>query len=131
LLTQNVNRSFEDAGVYTGVLIAISDHGCRDTIVKPIVVGEDFGIWVPNVFTPNGDDLNDTFQPKGYGITDYQMMIFDRWGEKLYQTKDFFKGWDGFYKSQLCKEDTYVWKINVSNRHGKSKELCGIVTLLK
>lgn len=53
----------------------ISDHGCKDTIVKPILVGDDFGIYVPDAFSPNGDGVNDIFQPKGFGITNYELNI--------------------------------------------------------
>ena len=86
---------------------------------------------MPNAFTPNGDGINDTFQPKGHGIVKYDLMVFDRWGEKLFHTTDFFKGWDGIFKGELSKDDTYVWQIVVKNAEGKSKSLKGIVTLVK
>ena len=129
-----VNMSYLDPGSYAVALIVISDHGCKDTIVKPILVGDDFGIYVPDAFSPNGDGVNDIFQPKGFGITKYELNIFDRWGERLFTTTEFTQGWDGTYPkrgSEVLKQDVYVWKIKLTNNLGKSKEFSGKVTLLK
>jgi len=129
-----VNMSYLDPGSYAVALIVISDHGCKDTIVKPILVGDDFGIYVPDAFSPNGDGVNDIFQPKGFGITNYELNIFDRWGERLFTTTEFTQGWDGTYPkrgSEVLKQDVYVWKIKLTNNLGKSKEFSGKVTLLK
>ncbi len=128
---QNPIYIYDEAGTYAIALVVTSDHGCTDTIVKTIIVGEDYGIYVPNIFSPNGDGLNDVFQPKGFGITKYELRIFNRWGEELMMTNDFGHGWDGMYKGKLSQEDTYVWKINLTNVFGKSNELSGHVTLIK
>ncbi len=108
-----------------------SDYGCRDTVMKRITVGEDFGIWIPNTFTPDGSGVNDTFQPKGFGIVNYEISIYDRWGERLYKGNDFYQGWDGIYKNDLCKTDVYVYRILVTNVYGKSLEYVGHVNLIR
>jgi len=128
---QNPIYSFENPGTYPVALIIANKWGCKDTFVKPIVIGEGLGVFVPNAFTPNNDGLNDVFQPKGHGIKKYNMMIFDRWGEKLFYTDDFFKGWDGTFKGTLCKDDIYTWKIVVQGADGKLKELTGTVTIVR
>jgi gliding motility-associated-like protein len=131
-ITQNVNQVYENAGNYAIALIVVSDHGCRDTIVKSITIGEDFNLYVPDAFSPNGDGINDVFQPKGYGITRYELNIFDRWGEKLFTTKDFSQGWTGAYKSaDIVKEDVYVWKIIATDANGKQREFSGKVAVIK
>lgn len=76
-------------------LVVKSDNSCTDTLLRPIVVGEDFGIYVSNAFTSNGDGLNDVFQPKGFGIVKYELVIFDRWGGQLFHTNTFEEGWNG------------------------------------
>ncbi|MGZ3932171.1 MAG: T9SS type B sorting domain-containing protein, partial [Bacteroidia bacterium] len=96
--------------------------------------GEDFGIWVPNAFTPNGDGLNDIFYAKGYGITKFNMDIFDRWGEKVFSATDINDAWDGIYQHRgqnTIEEGVYTWQIRVTNVFGKAKELSGHVTLIK
>lgn len=120
---------FSEAGTYPVALVVTNKWGCSDTIIKPIVVGEDFSLYVPNAFTPNGDGLNDTFFPKGHGILKYNLAIFDRWGEKLFTTSDFLQAWDGTFKGAACKNDVYVWKINVTMPDSKLKTYTGHVTL--
>jgi gliding motility-associated-like protein len=130
--TEKSSCTYENAGQYAAALIVVSNHGCRDTIVKAIVIEEDFEIYVPDAFTPNGDGTNDTFSPKGYGIVKYEIAIFDKWGEQIFYSHDFSVQWDGKYKGiPVVKEDTYVWKISVTGVDGKARELCGTVTLLK
>jgi len=129
--SQNPNYIYSEIGPYAVTLIVKSDKGCMDTITQLIVVGEDYGIYVPNSFTPNGDGLNDVFSAKGYGISKFEMSIFDRWGEKMFTTNDIHNAWDGKYRGILCKEDAYTWKIDLVNVFGKSKELTGHVTLIK
>lgn len=128
---QNPSFIFTEAGQYNVVLVVTSDKGCMDTVVKAIEVGEEHTFYIPNSFTPNGDGLNDVFQPKGVAVTKYELRIFNRLGEELMFTNDFDHGWNGFYKGILCKEDIYVWKVNFTNTFGKSYSLTGHVTLLK
>jgi gliding motility-associated-like protein len=131
---QNPTFSYTEPGTYVVALVVKSDHGCTDTILRPIVVGEDFGIYVPNAFTPNGDGLNDFFHPKGFGIVQYELNIFDRWGEKVFSTKEFAEGWDGKYQGRggdVVEEGTYTWMINCTSVFGKAHELKGHVTLIR
>lgn len=131
---QNPTFMFTEPGTYPVALVVKSDKGCVDTIVRPIVVGEDFGIYVPNAFTPNGDGINDIFQPKGFGIVKYELQIFDRWGERIFSTKTFEEGWDGKFGSRggdICENGSYTWLINVTSVFGKAHEFKGHVTLIK
>jgi gliding motility-associated-like protein len=131
---QNTHFLFQDPGTYVVALVVKNEFGCTDTILKPITVSEDFGIYVPNAFTPNGDGINDTFQPKGFGIEKYEMQIYDRWGEKVFETTEFEKGWDGNYISRgelISKDDTYTWRIKATSVFGKAHEYTGHVTLIK
>jgi gliding motility-associated-like protein len=131
---QNPTFTYPDAGSYVIALVVKNDKGCSDTILKSIEVGEDFGIFVPNSFTPNGDGLNDIFYGKGYGIKKMEMQIFDRWGEKVFTSTDLNEAWDGTVLNKGIKqapEGTYTWRIKLTNVFGKSKELTGHVTLIK
>ncbi len=134
---QNPTFAYTEPGTYPVVLVVKSDQGCYDTLIRPLVVGEDFGIYVPNAFTPNGDGLNDIFQPKGFGVVKYELNIFDRWGEKVFSTKDFEQGWDGTMQSKkdvkygILENGVYSWLIEATSVFGKSHELKGHVTLMK
>ncbi|MBI2720655.1 MAG: gliding motility-associated C-terminal domain-containing protein [Bacteroidetes bacterium] len=125
---------YQTQGGYAVTLITVSDKGCRDTITKAVMVGEDYGLYVPNAFTPNGDGINDVFFPKGFGIVKYELNIFDRWGERLFTTNKFEEGWPGNYTGRtqdMVPNGVYVWQIRVLNVFGKSKELTGKVTVTK
>jgi gliding motility-associated-like protein len=131
---QNPVFLYTEAGNYAITLVAKSDKGCIDTVTKTILVSEDFGVFVPNAFTPNDDGLNDVFFAKGFGITAFQMQIFDRWGEKIFQSHDINDAWDGTYQlrgSKMIQEGVYTWRITLTNVFGKSKEITGHVTLIK
>ncbi|MDO9001103.1 MAG: gliding motility-associated C-terminal domain-containing protein [Bacteroidota bacterium] len=127
--SQNTNYMFQEAGSYPVAMIVQNKWGCIDTIVKTITIAEEQTLYVPNAFTPNGDGINDIFLPKGKGLVKYNLLVFDRWGEKVYETSDFSAGWDGAFKGIECKEDVYVWKITATFPQGKVKEYTGHVTL--
>ncbi len=128
---QNPTFVYPETGDYLVALVVKSDKACYDTVYKRIVIGDDFSIYIPNAFTPNDSKLNDTFYPKGFGITEYQMEIFDRWGEKLFTSYDLHIGWDGTHNGKICKDDVYVYRIVITNVYGKQLEYVGHVTLLK
>lgn len=83
----------------------------------------------PSAFTPDGDGLNDTFHPVGIDVPYYSMLIFNRWGEKLFETSIVEPGWDGTYKGERCPEDTYVFLVNYENRRGERVQVRGYVVL--
>jgi gliding motility-associated-like protein len=135
---QNPTFSYTEPGTYAVALVVKSDKGCMDTLVRVIEVGEDFGIYVPNAFTPNGDGINDIFQPKGFGVTKYELHIYDRWGELMFHTNTFEEGWNGARQKKkdvsyplIIEEGVYTWLINCTSVFGKSHELKGHVTLIK
>jgi gliding motility-associated-like protein len=122
---------FETAGIYPVALTVSNAWKCSDTIVKAIHVEEDFLMFVPNAFTPNADGKNETFKPVGRGYKLYQLRIFDRWGQLIFQSSDFSVGWDGTFKDEPCKSDVYTWTISVSSKHGEIKKMTGHVNLLR
>ena len=107
------SRLITDRGKYW--IEVISSNGCTaaDTI-EINDIGCEFYIHVPNVFTPNMDKRNPIFFPVGYNIVAGSMQIWNRWGELIYETNDFNKGWDGSYKGHECPIDAYVYVIYYS-----------------
>jgi gliding motility-associated-like protein len=128
---QNPIYTYPEPGNYLVTLVINDKMGCSDSVSKPLVVIDDFNIFVPSSFSPNGDTKNDTFQPKGTGIATYDLSIYDRWGEEVFRTTNFLSVWDGSYKGELCKSDVYVWKIRATSFNKKTKQLIGHVVLMR
>jgi gliding motility-associated-like protein len=128
---QSVRHSFREAGQYRIVLVSGNQHSCADTVMKLIEIKPEFSFYMPDAFTPNTDDLNETFRPEGTGVNKYQLQIFDRWGERLFLSYDMSQGWDGRYQGQLCKGDAYVWKVVLTTNAGEQKEYQGYVVLVR
>jgi gliding motility-associated-like protein len=129
--TKSTNYVFDKADTYAIVLIVKNVWGCVDTAIKNIRVEPDFNLYIPNTFTPNEDDRNEFFQAKGTGIKTFKLLIFNRWGEQVFDSNDITKGWDGSFKGEPCKSDVYVWKLRATDINGKAKELNGHVTLYR
>lgn len=115
------------------VQIVKNKFGCIDTLFKLLEIKPAFVIYIPNVFTPNGDGLNDDFQPKGVGIVKFSMQIFDRWGHQVFKTDDFEKTWDGTTRNggDIAKEDVYTWKAQVTDVFNKTHDMVGHVSVIR
>ena len=125
---------YDGPGTYNIVLFATNIEGCIDSIAKPIVVTEDLIFYVPNTFTPDHDDFNEVFKPiftSGFDPFDYTLLIFNRWGEVLFESHDTDFGWDGTYGGKT-EDGIYIWKIIVKRKGiDKREEFHGNVNLLK
>lgn len=131
---------FTEVGYYQVTLLARNSNGCTDIIDKTITVISD--VQFANAFTPNpngsnggsydkNDYSNDVFFPFARGVVEYDMMIFNRWGELIFRSNDINVGWDGYFNGKLCQQDTYVWKVNMGFFDGRKYNGTGSVTLLK
>ncbi|MDQ3047912.1 MAG: gliding motility-associated C-terminal domain-containing protein [Bacteroidota bacterium] len=89
-------------------------------------------VYIPNAFTPNGDGSNDVFKVAGNHIESVHMQIFNRWGEKVFESKEISEGWDGTFKGKVGQSETYVYKIIVKlNIESEERTYDGTVTLVK
>lgn len=88
-------------------------------------------VYVPNAFTANGDGLNDQFKWVPVFVKDFNIQIFNRWGELIYQTNDKYAPWDGQYKDQLCATDVYFYRMSYTGWEGSEKYSSGNFTLLR
>jgi gliding motility-associated-like protein len=123
------------AGSYQVCLTVTSPEGCRNDICKPILFIEEFLIYVPNTFTPDGDEFNNVFRPvvpDGMALDSYTFTIFNRWGEVLFESHDVQFGWDGTYHGVTVKEGTYTWTIVAKGTaDNKAHSIEGSVNMLK
>ena len=94
-------------------LIAENDFGCVDTLCKLIHVIRQNSVYVPNAFTPNNDGFNEFFFPVFTypDVEKYNFMIFNRWGEQIFQSSDLTQKWDGTYKGEQVQDGIYTWKL--------------------
>ncbi len=136
---------YETTGWHPVTLIANNEFGCVDTFtVDQAVKGNvDTRIAFPNAFTPSAggssggwwtvDDMfnNDIFFPQYKGVEDFEMQIFNKWGELLFVSNDVRQGWDGYYRGNLCQQDVYVWRVKVTFLDGGELIDSGDVTLLR
>lgn len=115
-----VEYTYPDSGNYIARVIALNDQGCYDTAFVDIRINPIFNIYVPNAFTPNGDDLNEYFTLKGEGFKEFNMAIFDRWGDEIFTSSDLEIPWDGTANSgsRISPAGVYnyrFWVVDVFN----------------
>jgi gliding motility-associated-like protein len=129
----------QEIGNYTVTLIASSPLGCTDTATSVIQIYEELIFYVPNTFTPDFDNFNQTFKPiftSGYDPYDYTLLIFNRWGEIIFESHDATVGWDGSYGSnreiEMVQDGTYNWKIEFKvTKNDERKVVYGHVNVLR
>lgn len=114
--TENPTHEFPDdeTSGYMVTLYAYSPIGCIDSFATVIQVNEEVIYYIPNAFTPDGDEFNQTFQPiftAGFDPFDWNMKIYNRWGEIVFESNDHTVGWDGTYNGRLVPDGTYVWTV--------------------
>lgn len=113
-----------DTHAYEVYLIAKTDRGCVDTARQVVTVKDVVIYYVPNTFTPDGDEFNNEFKPvfaSGFDPQSYTLTIFNRWGEVLFESHDTNVGWDGTYSDSLVKEGVYSWKISFKSLENDKK----------
>jgi len=127
-----VRKSYNEPGLYTVFLSIETEYNCIDTISKNILIDE-FAIYIPDAFTPGTDDLNNEFKPYGYGIVNYKMMIFSRWGELLFTSEDLDIGWDGIKegKEKISPIGVYAYYIEIENIYGEIFKYEGKLNLIR
>lgn len=123
------------ASNYEVTLIISTEHGCMDTLSKIVVVKDQLIIYVPNSFTPNGDQFNNIFQPiitSGVEEYGYSFVIYNRWGEIVFESNDIYSGWDGTYKGLKCPDGIYTWVMQYSLDDSDGREeINGHLNLLR
>jgi gliding motility-associated-like protein len=133
-ISRDVTHQYVDLGKYDIELKVTSAHGCKDSLklveeVEIIGAGE---IEFPNAFTPHVTlGTNDVFRPVSEGVIQYELWIYNRWGELIFTTKDLSAGWDGTINGDMAKPDVYVWKAKGKFTNGQAFEIAGDVTLIR
>jgi gliding motility-associated-like protein len=100
---------------------AVSSTSNYAEVIPPL------SIYIPSAFTPNNDGINDTFGVKGQGIKDYRLLIYNRWGEIIFESTEFRKQWDGKFDGSPVEQGTYVYQLYAN---GTKKGKTGSVTVI-
>jgi gliding motility-associated-like protein len=136
-------HKYTEEGFFSIKLIAFNQFDCADTTVQENTVKVQKGgqVLIPNAFSPNlsaaggsggiSDGKNDIFLPITRGVVEFELLIFDRWGELLFESRDPEFGWDGTYNGKLCQQDVYIYKLAASYADGERVVRVGDVNLIR
>jgi gliding motility-associated-like protein len=125
------NNTYDVPDTYYVTLIATNSIGCKDTVIKPITIQEEYWIYVPNTFTPDGNQFNNTFKASMINIKQTEVSIYDRWGQEVFHSNSIRWEWDGTYKDFLVPDGTYTYKIKYVSNSGIEDTIVGHVNVLK
>ena len=124
--------TYTTPGTYTVVLMASNASlGCTAYDTLKVYVSQSYAIVIPNVFTPNGDNVNDTFFIKSSGVSTLSCEIYDRWGLKIYSWQGVNGFWDGSEKGGKAVDGTYYYVIQVTDVSNQNHKYDGFIQLLK
>jgi gliding motility-associated-like protein len=126
-----VNHEFNETKTYTVLLIAINANGCQDTARRQVQALVEPAIDVPNAFTPSSGDINSVVFARGFGIAKLKFTIYNRWGQKVFETENRKEGWDGKVKGVLQPMDVYGYTLEVEFVDGKKATKKGDITLIR
>lgn len=121
-------------GVYPVTLIVTSQYGCTDTITVDAIVEDVIMFYVPNTFTPDGDEFNQSwkFILKGGDAYGFNLKVYNRWGEMVWETNDPTVGWDGTYNGKPVQQGMYTWRASIKHKNDDGKdEYKGTVNVLR
>ncbi len=126
-------HDYVQSGIYTIHLSVGTESGCSDETSQTIRIPTPYYFYVPNAFSPNGDGINETFKPYGYGFNaeKYEFMIFERTGRLIFRTTNYEQGWNGKDNGKLVPFASYVYVIRTENMEGEPKEYMGTVTVVQ
>jgi gliding motility-associated-like protein len=131
VMASSAQHAYSDTGSFEVTLLVTNEHGCKDDAVRTIHVGGFTAFYIPNAFSPDGDGTNDVFMPKSSGMntSGYEMQIFDRWGNLIFVTTNWDKGWDGTYMGKPVPSEQYVCKVRYYDSKGHKNDQIGSVVI--
>ncbi|MDZ4756891.1 MAG: gliding motility-associated C-terminal domain-containing protein [Bacteroidota bacterium] len=122
-----------DTGTYIVFMKATTEYGCVDSTEQTVRIGPEMLVFIPNAFTPDpfGPIKNNRFWVEASNYSEFEIYIFNRWGENVFYSKDRLPGWDGKFKDEECQVDVYVYQVNIRNFEGKWFHYNGTVHLIR
>lgn len=126
-----VVHQYNTTGTFNACLVTINAAGCADTFCLPVQTIINPLVDVPNAFTPNSNDQNNKIFVRGYGISKMRFIIWNRWGQKVFESNDRNIGWDGRFKGVVQPMDVYAYTLDVEFFDGTKTTKAGDITLIR
>jgi gliding motility-associated-like protein len=126
-----VHHQYNATGTYEACLVTFNAAGCTDTTCLPVDAIIVPLLDVPNAFTPGKFGRNSVVRVEGFGIARMTFRIYNRWGQKVFETADRKFGWDGTYKGQIQPMDVYAYTLDVDFTDGTKARKTGDITLIR
>lgn len=127
-----LQHTYPQAGEYKVTLVAYNEFGCWDDTTALVTVLPEVTLYIPNIFTPGSSPgVNDYFYVKGMSIKEFEILIFDRWGELIFQSDKLDFQWDGTYLDKPVPEGTYVYRIIAKDIHDMVYDFHGHVLVMR
>ena len=127
------NNPYTDTITQYITQIVTNSYGCSDTLVKAIDILPAYIYFAPNSFTPNEDGINDLFFGEGFGIDEFELIIYDRWGDQVFYTQNPQEGWDGHVNNgkKVANQAIYVYLVNIVDIYQNPHKVVGHVSLIR
>ena len=122
-------HTYADTGTYTIKYYITNIYGCTDSVINQLTINPVFSIFIPGAFTPNDDGDNDYFYPVIIGENSYNMKIYNRWGEIIYNEDN--KKWDGTINDNVIPNEIYPYSISVFDFNDRLFIYSGLVNLIR
>jgi len=128
---QNPSHTYSASGTFSVTLTTINSIGCSNIKDSVVTVPPFSQLYIPTSFTPNGDGNNDIYYVFGKCLTDMTFRIYDRWGEKIFETTDVNTGWDGMYKGEKENAGVFIYSFEGTLTTGEKVNKNGNITLIR
>ena len=124
---------YAEAGTYCVKLTVINNAGCLDTNQLCFVINPETTFYIPNTFSPNGDGINDEFYGKAENVYEFEMSIFDRWGDRIFYSKDINEHWKGKANNgdKIAQQDVFIYVVTFRDIKNESYHYAGNVTIVR
>lgn len=124
-------HTYANQGTYFVTLIATDINGCLDTVTKPVIIQEEFYIYIPNTFIPDENRINDVFSGSFVGVEWIKIEIFNRWGELVFESEALDFAWDGRYNEDVIQSGVFTWKLRYRPKNRQELLMTGHVNIIR
>jgi gliding motility-associated-like protein len=128
---ENPSPSFTKSGYYKVELTGYNEGGCMDVYSLDLCIYDPVELFVADAFSPNGDGVNDFLFVRGNGLVELDFLVYNRWGQKVFESHDVNLGWDGTFKGMMLNSEVFVYYVYAVTRQGVEIEAKGDVSLVR